>query len=49
MDVILPTDSEPAQVQDDRLSEMIRLAFAFLLATATLFGADLTGTWRGDA
>ena len=27
----------------------MRLAFAFLLSTAILTSADLTGTWRGDA
>jgi len=28
---------------------MMRLLFAFLFSTAILFGADLTGTWQGDA
>jgi len=35
--------------RDGRLTDVIRLAFAFLLGTAILFSADLAGTWRGDA
>src|SRR6185312_8663519 len=31
------------------LTAMLRLAFILLSGSALLFGADLTGTWRGDA